>query len=150
MPDKDNPLKDSKVWSKEWDDWDFLCENRFFSDAPDEEMLQSEFVTGTGITRNKNIYGIRRAAPLSVRRDVFLIVFSLVVSAFLGVTGIFRTAPGADVLAIAITSMVMVRLWKQLKEEDKSVVPGKILPEYIELQGLFCFLFTAGTKSGSL
>ncbi len=35
------------------DDWDFLCKNRFFSDAPDEEMLQSEFVTGTGITRNK-------------------------------------------------------------------------------------------------
>ena len=35
------------------DDWNFLCKNRFFSDAPDEEMLQSEFVTGTGITRNK-------------------------------------------------------------------------------------------------
>ncbi len=35
------------------DDWDFLCENRFFSGTPNEEMLQSEFVTGTGITRNK-------------------------------------------------------------------------------------------------
>lgn len=34
-------------------DWDFLCQNRFFTDNPTEEMIQSEFVSGTGITAKK-------------------------------------------------------------------------------------------------
>lgn len=34
-------------------DWDFLCQNRFFTDTPTQEMIFSEFVTGTGITPNK-------------------------------------------------------------------------------------------------
>ncbi len=46
----------------------------------------------------------KAAAPLSVIRDVFLIVFSLIVPMFLGVTGIFWAAPIADLLAIAITA----------------------------------------------
>lgn len=69
------------------------------------------------------------AAPLSVLRDVFLIVLSLIVPIFLGVTGIFWAAPVADILAIAITAVVMVRIWNQLKE-DKSESFDKILPEF--------------------
>ncbi len=60
----------------------------------------------------------KAAVPLSVLRDVFLIVFSILMPMFLGVTGIFWGAPIADVLAIAITGAVMVRLWKELQAED--------------------------------
>lgn len=56
----------------------------------------------------------KAAAPLSVIRDVLLIVFSLIAPMFLGVTGIFWAAPAADFFAMTITAVVMVRLWKQL------------------------------------
>lgn len=56
----------------------------------------------------------KAAAPLSVLRDVLLILFSLIVPRFWGVTGIFWAAPIADVLALLITAAVMLRLWKQL------------------------------------
>ena len=72
----------------------------------------------------------KAAAPLSVLRDVFLIIFSLIVPVFLGVTGIFWAAPIADILAIAITSVVMVRLWKQLSVVDENKAAKSILPEY--------------------
>lgn len=78
----------------------------------------------------------KAAAPLSVIRDVFLIVLSLIVPAFLGVTGIFWAAPAADLLAIAITAVVMARLWKQLNVSDKSEVSESALPEYPTKQGV--------------
>jgi Na+-driven multidrug efflux pump len=56
----------------------------------------------------------KTAAPLSVLRDVLLIIFSLLVPIKFGVTGIFWAAPIADVIAIVITAAVMIRLWKQL------------------------------------
>lgn len=33
-------------------DWEFLCNTRFFTDNPSEQLIQAEFVTGTGITSN--------------------------------------------------------------------------------------------------
>lgn len=62
----------------------------------------------------------KAAAPLSLLRDVLLIIFSIIMPAFLGVTGIFWGAPIADVIAILITAAVMIRLWKQLKAEDSN------------------------------
>lgn len=62
----------------------------------------------------------KAAAPLSILRDVLLIVFSILMPMALGVTGIFWGAPIADVLAIAVTAVVMVKLWKQLKVADKA------------------------------
>lgn len=59
------------------------------------------------------------AAPLSVLRDVLLIIFSLIVPIFGGVTGIFLAAPIADIIAIAITGIVMGKLWKNLEQEKK-------------------------------
>lgn len=59
----------------------------------------------------------KTAAPLSVLRDVLLIVFSLVVPIFGGVTGIFWAAPIADIIAVSITGIVMARLWKALEQE---------------------------------
>lgn len=61
----------------------------------------------------------KKAAPLSVLRDVLLIVFSLIAPMFQGVTGIFWAAPMADLIAIVITAIVMVNLWKQLDGENR-------------------------------
>lgn len=63
----------------------------------------------------------KAAAPLSVLRDVLLIVFSLVIPIFTGVTGIFWAAPLADVFTILITGTVMVRLWKELSIPDSNI-----------------------------
>ena len=57
----------------------------------------------------------RAAAPLSVLRDVLLIVFSLLIPAAVGVTGIFWAAPIADVLAVLVTAAVMGRVWRELE-----------------------------------
>lgn len=60
----------------------------------------------------------KTAAPLSVLRDLFLIIFSLILPRKVGVTGIFWAAPTADLIAIGITAAVMVRLWKQLGTQE--------------------------------
>lgn len=62
----------------------------------------------------------KAAAPLSILRDVFLIVVSLLAPLAWGVKGIFWAAPIADILAMAITAVVMVRLWKQLCSDEKA------------------------------
>ncbi|MDE6387422.1 MAG: MATE family efflux transporter [Lachnospiraceae bacterium] len=73
----------------------------------------------------------KTAAPLSILRDVLLIFFSLIVPIFSGVTGIFLAAPISDVIAIAITSVVMVRLWKTL-ERDKNETPQEVNVQAIQ------------------
>lgn len=59
----------------------------------------------------------KAAAPLSILRDLLLIVFSLLIPVGLGVTGIFWAAPIADIIAIAVTAAVMVRVWRELGQE---------------------------------
>ena len=66
----------------------------------------------------------KAAAPLSVLRDVLLIVFSLLIPVFMGVTGIFWAAPAADVLAILVTAAVMLRVCKELGHEKKRQEPA--------------------------
>lgn len=96
----------------------------------------------------------KAAAPLSVLRDVFLIVLSLIVPVFLGVTGIFWAAPAADILAIAITAVVMVQLWKQLGREQESNVPESVLPEFPTREGVVVTISrehgSAGKRIGQL
>lgn len=96
----------------------------------------------------------KAAAPLSVIRDVFLIVLSLIMPVLLGVTGIFWAAPMADILATAITAAVMVRLWKQLSETGGSKVPEDILPEYPAKKGVVVTISrehgSAGKRIGQL
>ncbi|MBD5080277.1 MAG: MATE family efflux transporter [Ruminococcaceae bacterium] len=79
------------------------------------------------------------AAPLSLLRDVLLIIASLIVPIKFGVTGIFWAAPIADVIAFVITLFVMLHVYKSLKTEDgkpdesgeaqaiKESVPGLII-----------------------
>lgn len=78
----------------------------------------------------------KAAAPLSVLRDVFLIVLSLIVPMFLGVTGIFWAAPAADILAMAITAVVMAGLWKELSAAGESKVTEPVLPVYPTKEGV--------------
>lgn len=58
------------------------------------------------------------AAPLSMLRDGFLIIASLIVPLQFGVTGIFWAAPIADVLAFIPTAYIMFGVWKSLKKPD--------------------------------
>ncbi len=63
-----------------------------------------------------------------------LIIFTCVqkvCAIFLQSIGHAKAAPVADILAIAITSVVMVRLWKQLGEVHESRTSESVLPEYI-------------------
>jgi len=65
----------------------------------------------------------KAAAPLSILRDALLIIFSLLVPVFLGVTGIFWAAPVADMVAVLITAAVMARVWKELSHGSKAQEP---------------------------
>lgn len=62
----------------------------------------------------QSIGNARAAVPLSILRDLLLIVFSLLIPMGLGVTGIFWAAPIADLLAIAVTGIVIRSTWKGL------------------------------------
>lgn len=96
----------------------------------------------------------KAAAPLSILRDVLLIVFSLLIPTALGVTGIFWAAPIADVLAIAVTGVVIMGVWKQLK--NAPVVQPDTTPVGIQptRQGMIITIArehgTAGKRIGQL
>lgn len=96
----------------------------------------------------------KAAAPLSVIRDVFLIVLSLLVPIALGVTGIFWAAPVADILAIAITSVVMIKLWNQLSVSDENEADDYAVPAYPTKEGVVVTISrehgSAGKRIGQL
>lgn len=69
----------------------------------------------------------KAAAPLSVLRDALLILFSLLLPAVFGVTGIFWAAPVADILAILVTVWLMVRVWKGLGQTAKTSKPAAVI-----------------------
>lgn len=96
----------------------------------------------------------KAAAPLSVIRDVFLIILSLIMPIPLGVTGIFWAAPAADVVAAAITAAVMVGLWRQLSVSEESRASEEILPQYPVKKGVVVTISrehgSAGKRIGQL
>lgn len=96
----------------------------------------------------------KAAAPLSILRDVLLIVFSLLIPMMLGVTGIFWAAPIADILAIAVTVVVLMRVWRELKTvptTGQEMPPVSIQPTQ---QGIIITIArehgTAGKRIGQL
>lgn len=58
------------------------------------------------------------AAPLSMLRDVLLIIASLIIPLKFGVTGIFWAAPAADIIAFIPTAVIMLKVYKGLKKSD--------------------------------
>ncbi len=77
----------------------------------------------------------KTSAPLSLLRDALLIVISLVAPLMLGVTGIFWAAPMADIIAMAITALVMIRLWQELCRRESGAenqpATAELIYEYI-------------------
>lgn len=65
---------------------------------------------------------------MSALRDILLIVFSLIAPHFFGVTGVFWAAPLADILAMAVTAVVMFRLLKKLNQLEQNNVKQIKLP----------------------
>lgn len=60
----------------------------------------------------------------------------------------------ADILAIAVTAVVMIRLWKQLSQADESKAPETALPEYPTRAGVVVTISrehgSAGKRIGQL
>ncbi len=56
----------------------------------------------------------KAAVPLSVLRDVLLIVLAILMPMWMGITGILWSAPVADMIAMVITAAVVVRVWKTM------------------------------------
>ncbi len=67
----------------------------------------------------QSIGKVRLAAPLSMLRDLLLIVSSLIVPLKLGVTGIFWAAPIADVLAFIPTAVIILKVKKSLDSSSR-------------------------------
>ncbi|MCM1026599.1 MAG: cytidylate kinase family protein [Roseburia sp.] len=66
----------------------------------------------------------RAAVPLSVLRDVLLIVLAIVMPVRMGITGILWSAPAADLIAMAITAVVVAQVWKRLSQPDAAETEG--------------------------
>ena len=62
----------------------------------------------------------KAAVPLSVLRDVLLIVLAILMPMEMGVMGILWSAPMADLIAIVITAAVVAKVWKQLGVESST------------------------------
>ena len=56
----------------------------------------------------------KAAVPLSVLRDILLIVLAILMPMGMGIMGILWSAPVADVIAMAITAVVVARVWKTM------------------------------------
>lgn len=60
----------------------------------------------------------RAAVPLSVLRDVLLIVLAILMPMRMGIMGILWSAPAADLIAMVLTVAVVARVWKHLGQPD--------------------------------
>ena len=61
----------------------------------------------------------KAAVPLSVLRDILLIVLAIVMPMGMGIMGILWSAPVADVISIAITVGVVARVWKTMGADTR-------------------------------
>ena len=69
----------------------------------------------------------KAAVPLSVLRDVLLIVLAILMPMGMGIMGILWSAPVADVIAMAVTAVVVARVWHGMgadAQPDRSLRPG--------------------------
>lgn len=66
----------------------------------------------------------RAAVPLSVLRDVLLIVLAILMPMGMGIRGILWSAPVADMIAMVITAAVVVRVWKTMGADRRPEATG--------------------------
>ncbi|MDE6590833.1 MAG: cytidylate kinase family protein, partial [Oscillospiraceae bacterium] len=63
----------------------------------------------------------KSAVPLSVLRDVLLIVLAILMPMGMGIMGILWSAPVADMIAMVITAVVVARVWKTMGADAQAV-----------------------------
>ena len=61
----------------------------------------------------------KAAVPLSALRDVLLIVLAILMPMGMGIMGILWSAPVADVIAMAITAVTVIRVWRTMGTDDQ-------------------------------
>ena len=78
----------------------------------------------------------KAAVPLSVLRDILLILLAILLPMQMGITGILWSAPAADVIAMLITIVAVVRVWRKMGADSQpaseqpilqSSCPGRII-----------------------
>ena len=62
----------------------------------------------------------KAAVPLSILRDILLIVLAICMPMGMGIMGILWSAPVADAIAMAITAVVVARVWKAMGADARS------------------------------
>ena len=63
----------------------------------------------------------KAAVPLSALRDVLLIAPAILMPMQMGAMGVLWSAPVADAIAMAITAVVVARVWKTMGADNRSV-----------------------------
>jgi len=66
----------------------------------------------------------KAAVPLSILRDILLIVLAIFMPMQMGIMGILWAAPVADIIAIVITAAVVVRVWKTMDADRRPEATG--------------------------
>ena len=61
----------------------------------------------------------KAAVPLSALRDVLLIVLAILMPMGMGIMGILWSAPVADVIAMAVTSAVVIQVWRAMGRDGQ-------------------------------
>ena len=56
----------------------------------------------------------KAAVPLSVLRDLLLIALAILMPMRMGIMGILWSAPVADAIAMTITAVVVIRVWRTM------------------------------------
>lgn len=69
----------------------------------------------------------KSAVPLSVLRDILLIVLAIVMPMRMGITGILWSAPVADMIAIVITAAVVAVVWKKMGSDTQPISGQAVL-----------------------
>lgn len=61
----------------------------------------------------------KAAVPLSVLRDVLLIVLAILMPMRMGIMGILWSAPAADAIAMAVTAAVVAQVWRRMGADGR-------------------------------
>ena len=62
----------------------------------------------------------KAAVPLSVLRDILLIVLAILMPMRMGIMGILWSAPVADVIAMVVTTVVVTQVWQKMGADNQA------------------------------
>lgn len=70
----------------------------------------------------------KAAVPLSVLRDILLIVLAILMPMRMGIMGILWSAPAADAIAMAVTAAVVAQVWRRMGADGRPETEQTALP----------------------